>query len=62
MGMRRRQADFEDRQPGLFDQEKPKIALTVTQTQQLAKLVEALLVEIAVALATGEAGNEQDNH
>ena len=32
------------------------------QTQQLAKLVEALLVEIAVALATGEAGNEQDNH
>ena len=62
MGMRRRHADFEDRQPGLFDQEKPKIAVTVTQTQQLAKLVEALLVEISVALTTGEAGNEQDNH
>jgi hypothetical protein len=62
MGMRRRHADFEDRQPGLFDQDKPKIALTATQTPQLAKLVEALLVEIAVALATGEAGNEQDNH
>jgi len=62
MGMRRRHADFEDRQPALFDQEKPKIAVTVTQTQQLAKLVEALLVEISVALTTGEAGNEQDNH
>ena len=62
MGMRRRHADFEDWQPGLFDQEKPKIAVTVTQTQQLAKLVEALLVEISVALTTGEAGNEQDNH
>jgi len=62
MGMRRRHAEFEDRQPGLFDQDKPKIALTATQTLQLAKLVEALLVEIAVALAIGEAGNEQDNH
>ena len=62
MGMRRRHADIEDRQPGLFDQDKPKIALTSTQTPQLAKFMEALLVEIAVALATGEAGYEQDNH
>jgi hypothetical protein len=62
MGIRRRHADFEDRQPGLFDQGKPKIALTATQTPQLAKLLEALLVEIAVALATGEAENEQDNY
>ena len=62
MGIRRRHAEFEDRQPGLFDQDKPKTALTATQTPQLAKLVEALLVEIAVALATGEAENEQDNH
>jgi hypothetical protein len=62
MGMRRRHADFENRQPGLFDQKKPMIALTATQTPQLAKLVEALLVEIAVAMATGEAGNEQNNY
>jgi len=62
MGMRDRHADFEDRQPGLFDEERLKIALTPTQTSQLAKLIEALLVEIAAALATGEAGNEQDNH
>jgi len=61
MGMRGRHADFEDRQPGLFDQEK-KIALTPTQIPQLAKLIEALLAEIAAALATGEASNEQDNH
>jgi hypothetical protein len=62
MGMRRRHADIEDRQPGLFDQDKPKLALTATQTAQLAKLVEGLLVDIAVAMAIGEAGNEQDNH
>ena len=62
MGMRRRHADFEDRPPGLFDQDKSKIALTATQTPQLAKLVEGLLVDIAVAMAIGEAGNEQDNH
>jgi hypothetical protein len=61
MGMRRRHADIEDRQPGLFDQDKPKLALTTTQTAQLAKLVEGLLVDIAVAMAIGEAGNEQDN-
>ena len=61
--MRRRHADIEDRQPGLFDQEKPKIVmLSPMQTPQLAKLMEALLVEIAAALASGEAGNEQDNH
>ena len=62
MGMRGRHADFEDRQPGLFDQEKLKIALTPTQTPQLAKLIETLLVEIAAALATGEASSEQDSH
>ena len=59
--MRRRRADSEDQQPRLFDQDKPNIALAATQTTQLAKFVEALLVEVAVALATGEAGNEQDN-
>jgi hypothetical protein len=38
----------------------PAIMLTAAQTEPLAPLVEALLLEIAEALASGEAGNEQD--
>ena len=48
-------------QPDLFDpRTTPTITLTVAQTEPLATLVEALLLEIAEALAGGEAGNEQD--
>jgi hypothetical protein len=59
--MTRRAAAIEDPQPGLFDQDEPSVALTPTQSARLATLVVALLLEIAVALATGEAGDEQDH-
>jgi hypothetical protein len=58
--MERQGAKLEDRQLGLFDQEDPGVTLDPLQTAQLATLVEALLIEIAKALATGEAGDEQD--
>ena len=61
MGMTRRAANIEDPQPGLFDQDEPNVALTPAQRARLATLVAALLMEIAVALATGEAGDEQDH-
>ena len=53
---------FEDQQPSLLEliEEVPRIALAPAQKAQLATLVEALLAEIAVALAR-EAGNEQDH-
>jgi len=48
-------------QPDLFDpRTTPTITLTAAQTEPLATLVEALLFEIAEALAGGEVGNEQD--
>jgi hypothetical protein len=34
---------------------------TVSQTEQLATLIEALLLEIAVALAAGEMVDDQDH-
>ena len=48
-------------QPSLFEQGQPDITLGPAQSQQLASLIEALLLEIAVALATREAGDEQDH-
>jgi hypothetical protein len=53
---------FENQQPSLLEliEEVPRIALAPAQKAQLATLVEALLTEIAVALAR-EAGNEQDH-
>jgi hypothetical protein len=53
---------FEDQQPSLLEliEEVPRIALAPAQKAQLATLVEALLAEIAAALAR-EAGNEQDH-
>ena len=53
---------FENRQPSLLEliEEAPRIALAPAQKAQLATLVEALLAEIAAALAR-EAGNEQDH-
>ena len=53
---------FENQQPSLLEliEELPRIALAPAQKAQLATLVEALLAEIAVALAR-EAGNEQDH-
>jgi hypothetical protein len=59
--MARRDANIEDPQRGLFDRDEPSVALTPAQRAQLATLVAMLLIEIAVALATGEAGDEQDH-
>ena len=51
-------AKSENLQPGLFDQEEPPVALKPAQKARLTTLVEALLIEIAASIATGEARNE----
>jgi hypothetical protein len=49
-------------QLSLFEEdEAPRIVLAAAQLVDLAALVEALLREIATALAKGETGNEQDH-
>lgn len=48
-------------QPDLFEQDEPSIAQVPGQMEQLAALVEALLLEIAVALAAGAVGDDQDH-
>ena len=48
-------------QPDLFEQEEPRALPSPSQREQLAILVEALLLEIAVALATREVGGDQDH-
>jgi hypothetical protein len=48
------------RQPDLFEQEKPPALPSPLQKERLAALVEALLREIAVALASGKVGDDQD--
>ena len=47
-------------QPDLFEQDEPRVLPVLSQKEQLATLVEALLFEIVVALANGEVGDEQD--
>jgi hypothetical protein len=59
--MTRRIANLDNPQPGLFDRDEPSVALTPAQRAHLATLVAMLLIEIAVALANGEAGDEQDH-
>lgn len=49
------------RQADLFDVDEPRATLAPAQKVQLATLVEALLIEIAVALASGEIGDDQDH-
>jgi hypothetical protein len=51
----------EKRQPCLFDEDEPCVALTATQLLDLAALVEALLREIATALPSGRIGDDQDH-
>jgi hypothetical protein len=48
-------------QPDLFEQDEPRVVLALSQTEQLATLVEALLLEIAAALASGEVGDDKDH-
>ena len=51
-----------DSTPTLFEwNEAPRVVLAAAQMADLAALVEALLREIAAALANGEAGDEQDH-
>ena len=49
-------------QPDLFEQDEPRVLPVPSQKEQLAVLVEALLREIAAALASGEVGDDQDHH
>jgi hypothetical protein len=51
-----------DPQLSLFDRnEAPRVVLAAAQMADLAALAEALLREIAAALASGEASDEQDH-
>ena len=51
----------ESTQLGLFEKEQPHVELSLTSRQQLAALIETLMVEIASAFATGEVGDDQDH-
>jgi hypothetical protein len=48
-------------QPDLFEQDESRVLPSPLQKEQLAALVEALLLEIAVALAAREVGDDQDH-
>jgi hypothetical protein len=56
--MKRKNASI---QPDLFEQDKPRVLPALSQKEQLATLVETLLLEIAVALASGEVGDDEDH-
>jgi hypothetical protein len=51
---------IENPQPSLFDQDEPRVELAPARKVELAMLVEALLLEIATALANAEIGDDQD--
>jgi hypothetical protein len=59
--MKRKSTNPEKPQLRLFDQDQPCATLLPVQKAQLSAQVEVLLTEIAKALATGEAGDEQDH-
>jgi hypothetical protein len=48
-------------QPDLFEADEPHVVPPPAQKARLTTLVEALLLEIAAALAAGEAGDDQDH-
>ena len=48
-------------QPSLFEDQAPRVVLAAAPMGDLAALVEALLREIATALANGGIGDEQDH-
>ena len=48
-------------QPDLFDQEEPRTLPSLLPKEQLATLLAALLIEIAVALAAREVTDDQDH-
>ena len=49
------------RQPDLFDVDEHRTVPIPAQREQLAAALEALLREIAVALAAGEVSDDQDH-
>jgi hypothetical protein len=59
--MTRRTKNPENFAPDLFTPKPQSVTLPLPLTPRLKALVEALLAEIAVSLATGEAGDEQDH-
>jgi hypothetical protein len=59
--MKRKCTNPEKPQLRLFDQDQPRATLLPAQKAQLSVQVEALFIEIAKALATGEAADEQDH-
>jgi len=48
-------------QPDLFENDEPHVVPPPALKTRLATLVEALLLEIAAALASGEVGDDQDH-
>jgi len=48
-------------QPNLFEQNRPGVLLVPSTQERLAALVEALLLEIAAALASGKVTDDQDH-
>ena len=48
-------------QRSLFDEDETHVVLATTHMAELATLVEALLLEIAAALANGGLGDDQDH-
>jgi len=52
---------FRHLQRRLFDEDEPPVVLPGAQMAELATLVEALLLEIAAALANGGVANDQDH-
>lgn len=59
--MPRKTEPRENLQLGLLEQAQPDVELSPTTRPQLAALIETLMIEIAAALATQEAGDEQDH-
>ena len=47
-------------QPDLFERDESSVPQVAGQMEQLAALVEALLLEIAMALTAREVGDDQD--
>jgi hypothetical protein len=56
--MKRKNASI---QPDLFEQDEPRVLSVLSQKEQLATLVETLLLEIAAALVSGEVGDDEDH-
>ena len=56
--MKRKNASI---QPDLLQQDEPRVLPVLSQKEELATLVETLLLEIAAALVSGEVGDDEDH-